>query len=207
MIVTASKLNVRSAPGTNFAVLRQLNQGASVAVQEASGDWVRIDPCGWVARTWLSAPQGIAVPNGLAGIRARFGEATNPAASAGMINFPAPLRMGGSQAVTTRAACHIEMVQLFTRVFGELHARELWPLIKSYDGLYNPRMKRSTGNSWSTHAWGIAVDLNASTNQQGTVGDMDHRIIAVFERHGFYWGGKWSGRSRDPMHFQYAVGY
>ena len=52
----------------------------------------------------------------------------------------------------------------------------------------------------SAHAWGIAIDINPSTNRYGTRGNMDPRIVAVFERRGFQWGGRW--RTPDPMHFE-----
>ena len=47
---------------------------------------------------------------------------------------------------------------------------------------------------------GNAVDLNVSTNQLGTEGDMPPRIVEIFERWGFVWGGDWS--RPDPMHFE-----
>ena len=52
---------------------------------------------------------------------------------------------------------------------------------------------------------GIAFDLNTATNQLGTAGDMDPRIVAIFQRWGFAWGGNWTTRP-DPMHFElYAL--
>ncbi|MCU0972135.1 MAG: M15 family metallopeptidase [Gammaproteobacteria bacterium] len=41
----------------------------------------------------------------------------------------------------------------------------------------------------------------------GTAGDMDARLVELFEGFGFLWGGRWAGRSKDPMHFQYCTGY
>ena len=32
-------------------------------------------------------------------------------------------------------------------------------------------------------------------------------IVKVFESFGFTWGGRWSGRGKDPMHFQFCSGY
>ena len=53
----------------------------------------------------------------------------------------------------------------------------------------------------------IAIDLNVATNAMGTTGDMDPRLVALFEGYGFTWGGRWSGKNQDPMHFQYCSGY
>jgi hypothetical protein len=50
------------------------------------------------------------------------------------------------------------------------------------------------------HAFGLAVDLNVSTNLFGTRGDMDPRVVEIFEKWGFLWGGRWS--QPDPMHFE-----
>jgi hypothetical protein len=41
----------------------------------------------------------------------------------------------------------------------------------------------------------------------GTAGDMGPRLVALLEGYGFLWGGRWAGRSKDPMHFQYCTGY
>lgn len=50
-IVNASKLNLRSNPGTNYAIVGQLTLGTEVSVLEQSGDWYRIkgeNVTGWV---------------------------------------------------------------------------------------------------------------------------------------------------------------
>jgi hypothetical protein len=52
------------------------------------------------------------------------------------------------------------------------------------------------------HAFGLAVDLNVSTNGLGTRGDMHADIVRIFEKWGFRWGGWWS--RPDPMHFELA---
>ena len=51
--VTASSLNVRSGPGTNFGVLRKVYKGNEVQAGERRGDWVRIDSDGWVHGAYL----------------------------------------------------------------------------------------------------------------------------------------------------------
>jgi hypothetical protein len=70
-----------------------------------------------------------------------------------------------------------------------------------YQGCYYPRyINRDPANGLSLHSWGIAVDLNVPGNQRGTVGEMDRRVVAVFKRWGFAWGGDWN--YTDPMHFE-----
>jgi hypothetical protein len=205
MNVTAAVLNVRSGPGTDFRVLSQLRQGDLVEIAETRGDWVWVGP-GWVSRAFLATPAVLNVPRGLAAITAMFGQPGALAASSGRAVLPAPLKLGWSSAEVTRFACHALLEDSFTRVFHTIHARGLWPAIRTFDGCYNARKIGSTGK-WSTHAWGIAVDLNSATNRQGSAGNMPQSIIRIFEEEGFYWGGRWSGAARDPMHFQFAEGY
>lgn len=97
-------------------------------------------------------------------------------------------------------ACHVKMVERFEAVFQELYWEGLWPLLRTFDGIYNYRRK-TKGGDWSTHSWGIAIDLNASTNGYGTAGDMPAKVINVFKKHGF------THLKNDPMHFQFCSGY
>jgi hypothetical protein len=43
----------------------------------------------------------------------------------------------------------------------------------------------------SHHAWGIAIDLNLPGNRLGAPPHQDPRLVAIFERWGFTWGGRW----------------
>jgi hypothetical protein len=70
-----------------------------------------------------------------------------------------------------------------------------------YGGCYVPRyIGHDPSQGLSFHTWGTAIDLNVPGNQRGTVGTIDRRIVAIFKRWGFEWGGTW--RYTDPMHFQ-----
>jgi hypothetical protein len=72
-----------------------------------------------------------------------------------------------------------------------------------FGGCYVPRfIGRDRAKGLSFHTWGTAVDLNVPGNQRGTVGLIDRRIVQIFERWGFNWGGTW--RYTDPMHFEMA---
>ena len=68
-----------------------------------------------------------------------------------------------------------------------------------YAGCYYPRFIANT-SSLSNHSFGVAFDINVPGNQRGTVGEIDRRVVAIFERWGFTWGGRW--RWTDPMHFE-----
>jgi hypothetical protein len=101
--------------------------------------------------------------------------------------------------------CHRLMIPQLAAALGEIERAGLAGLIRpdDYGGCYVPRfIDRNPSNPLSMHAFGLAVDINVSTNQLGTAGDMDPRIVAIFEKWGFQWGGRWS--RPDPMHFEVA---
>ncbi len=77
-------------------------------------------------------------------------------------------------------------------------------------GTYNCRAVADTGQP-SPHGYGIAIDLNTTVSDywywrphDGPVvyrNRMPAEIVAIFEKHGFIWGGKWY--HFDTMHFEY----
>lgn len=160
-----------------------------------------------------------APPHGFEAIRDTFGDILGYIRDDGSIDpkwesermvraalpFPIPLAWNTSQSVTG-IRCHKLIAPLVEAVFREIDAAGLKSAVKTYGGGYVYRPKRGQVKP-STHSWGIAIDLNPNTNAMGTAGDMDPRLVELFEGFGFTWGGRWSGRSKDPMHFQYCSGY
>jgi len=70
-----------------------------------------------------------------------------------------------------------------------------------YAGCYAARLiAGDPGPSIAHHAWGTAIDLNATANPQGQSSHQDPRLVAVFARWGFTWGGQFL--VPDPMHFE-----
>jgi hypothetical protein len=77
-------------------------------------------------------------------------------------------------------------------------------------GTYNCRAVADTGLP-SPHGYGIAIDLNTAVSDywywrphDGAIvyrNRMPEEIVAIFEKHGFIWGGKWY--HFDTMHFEY----
>jgi hypothetical protein len=112
----------------------------------------------------------------------------------------------------------------FTRVNGanarlEAVSRELDALPASFDrylfppaGTYNCRTIAGTSRT-SAHGHGIAIDVStafadywrwAGGREGGAIpyrNRIPDEIVAVFEKHGFVWGGKWY--HYDSMHFEY----
>jgi hypothetical protein len=119
--------------------------------------------------------------------------------------FPLPLSWDISRTVR-QFTCHRLLVPIFTRVFDDLQNAGIESKLSSFGGCFAFRPQR-TGTKLSAHSWGIAIDLNPEVNQQGTAGRMDSSIVAIFRQNRFEWGGRWQGKSRDPMHFQFCSGY
>lgn len=59
-------------------------------------------------------------------------------------------------------------------------------------------------NRASNHSWGLAVDLNATTNPLAykLITDIPMEIVTLWEAYGFRWGGRYK-RRKDPMHFEF----
>lgn len=99
--------------------------------------------------------------------------------------------------------CHRAMIPQLRAALAEIAERGLADLIRSgdYGGCWTPRhIMFNPQRNLSMHAWGLAIDLNVSTNGYGAQPQMDPRIVEVFQKWGFEWGGHWS--TPDGMHFE-----
>ena len=63
------------------------------------------------------------------------------------------------------------------------------------------RITQSLG-SVSRHSWGQPLDTNTTTNCQGCTPHMDCRIVRIFRKHNFAWGGNFL--TSDGMHFEWV---
>jgi hypothetical protein len=100
-----------------------------------------------------------------------------------------------------RVTCHRLMIPQLRGALADVEAAGLAGSLHTYDGCYVPRfIERNPDRSISLHTWGIAIDMDASTNYRGIKGTMDPKIVEIFKRWGFRWGGDWS--YSDPMHFE-----
>lgn len=99
--------------------------------------------------------------------------------------------------------CHRAMIAPLRRALGRLQRRGLARLVDpgDYAGCFAARRIPGSG-SLSLHAWGLAVDINASENPQGSRPRQDPRVVRAFERVGFTWGGRWP-TAPDGMHFEW----
>lgn len=104
-----------------------------------------------------------------AALTAFYGPAGGPRCTAGSctLPFPFPLAWDASQRVT-RFSCHVNVAAVFTRVFAEAakhYGEKQFRALKldQFGGCYNYRKMRG-GSRLSTHAWGIAIDLDPAAN-------------------------------------------
>lgn len=100
--------------------------------------------------------------------------------------------------------CHRRVIPMLRGALQELSDRGLAGLIDpgQYGGCYSPRfLNRTPAAGISHHAWGVALDINVVQNPYGAEPRMDRRVVEVFERWGFTWGGRWL--VPDAMHFEF----
>lgn len=158
-------------------------------------------------------------PNGLEEIKAIFGDIASYIRNDGTLDpgweadqlsrtplpFSIPLSWDSSKLVS-QLYCHKKLIDVFPSVFSAIESEGLKKEVKTYGGCFNFRSKRTSGK-FSTHSWGIAIDLNPATNPMGSSGDIHPAIVEIFRSFGFKWGGDWTGKGKDPMHFQFCTGY
>lgn len=88
-------------------------------------------------------------------------------------------------------------------VYGHIQNEHLASYVRHGIYGYNCRAVRG-GGAWSTHAWGIAVDVSSAEEWNGKChSTVNYRHDQIWRNHGWIWGLSWC----DPMHFQYATGY
>ena len=102
--------------------------------------------------------------------------------------------------------CHRTMLPQLEGALTEIRDSGLSASIKpgQYGGCYSPRFIQSDGSKpLSMHAWGLAVDINVADNPVGARPTLDPKVVAIMERWGFRWGGRWS--PPDGHHFELAA--
>lgn len=105
--------------------------------------------------------------------------------------------------LTGEVVCHRLMIDQLRGALQEIQDSGLAPLIDptQYGGCWVPRhIDFNPSKPLSMHGWGLAADFNVSTNGLGARPQMDPRIVEIFKKWGFVWGGDW--RRPDGMHFE-----
>jgi D-alanyl-D-alanine carboxypeptidase len=100
--------------------------------------------------------------------------------------------------------CHRKLFPQLLGALSHIRAKGLASTIdpRQFAGCFNPRYILGVrGNHLSHHSWGIALDINSSSNRYGAHPHQDPRLIAVMSRWGLTWGGRWL--IPDGMHFEW----
>jgi hypothetical protein len=99
--------------------------------------------------------------------------------------------------------CNVALFPALIGALRDVEAAGLGDEIHTYSGCYAPRtVARSPTAPPSNHAYGAAIDINAPENPYGATPTMDPKIVTIFQRWGFLWGGKYL--TPDGMHFEYG---
>jgi hypothetical protein len=125
----------------------------------------------------------------------RYGSAKKEIAMV-LFDVPADLEIG---VIPKRIYCNRDLVDPLKKAFKALIETGAVKELRDYAGCFNIRMKTG-GKTLSTHAWGLAVDLNPSDNQYGKKPHFSEKFVQCFESNGFVWGGRW--KIPDGMHYE-----
>jgi hypothetical protein len=137
----------------------------------------------------------------LSQVKARFGEFALPGLHHGR---PDPAWVKANLVTRTlpllgRVTCHRLVIGHLAKAMAELQRQRLGGLVdvagfQRRGGCWSPRLVRDPqGGKLSRHAWGIAVTLEAAS---------DERLIKIMARNGFTWGGNFA--HPDSTHFEWV---
>lgn len=106
---------------------------------------------------------------------------------------------GGDIRVTVRAE-----VAAMVRDLLEATDR-LYNIKPSSTGAYNCRPIAGTRTA-SNHSWGLAIDINWNDNPQKRPlhSEIPPKVVEMWQKAGWYWGGFYTRATPDAMHFEYS---
>jgi hypothetical protein len=131
------------------------------------------------------------------------------------IPLPFPMRLAWDASVTvTRVRCHRSIAKALEaalkEIFSHYGQEQISKLgIDRFGGCFNYRATRQ-GRGWSSHSWGIAIDLDPDrnrlhyTNKEAAFARPKYLpLISIMEKHGFVNLGVL--KNYDWMHFEKGV--
>jgi D-alanyl-D-alanine carboxypeptidase len=194
---------------TRSRAIRRLSLVVAIAVLApllVAYHWAR---AGW--RDWhFNYPS---VPSGYTQIVNRFGEPCNSNATSNYMTWKEAdtgtwvtirfhRKLGGypTEKVSNKGG---KSTNLDNDVYGHIQNDHLAGFTKHGIYTYACRYQRNS-SIWSTHAWGIAIDISSAYEPMGQCYSTTNKNFAyIFKNHRWTWGLSFC----DPMHFQYATGY
>ena len=105
----------------------------------------------------------------------------------------------GTRGFPTKIYLNKSLEMPLATALWHLITRQLPDELRTWDGCYMIRNSRGL-NTWSLHSWGLAIDVNASSNRLGQKPKLSDNFVKCFTDAGFDWGGHW--QRPDGMHFQ-----
>lgn len=111
-------------------------------------------------------------------------------------DVPSSLELG---AIPKRIYCSKLLPLALEEAFRNLIDTTCVNELRTWDGCFNIRQKKG-GTTYSMHAWGLAIDVNAAWNGFGKPPKLSQTFVECFTKEGFEWGGKW--KTPDGMHFE-----
>jgi hypothetical protein len=147
----------------------------------------------------------------------KYGNPTMPSFKRQLVlwDVPASLEIG---VIPRRIYCHNDFIKPLSAAFKALIDTGAVKELKTWDGCYNPRSIRGYEKQWarfeelnqaagarylSTHAWGLAIDVNAFENALGKKPKLSKTFVKCFTDNGFTWGGNF--KRLDGMHFELSL--
>jgi peptidoglycan hydrolase-like protein with peptidoglycan-binding domain len=96
------------------------------------------------------------------------------------------------------------LVALLMEITEDLHGYYFRP---DWCWSYANRAVTGSAKTPSNHSKGKAFDINAPVNPYSYTWqcDIPPAVVSLWESHGFYWGGRYTGQPTDPMHFEYLL--
>jgi hypothetical protein len=149
---------------------------------------------------------------------AKYGSPFAPSFKRSLVlwDVPADIEIG---VIPKRIYCHKDLVKPLDKAFRALIASGRVKELKTWDGCYNVRPIRGMEKKWqrfqmegypqagakylSTHAWGMAIDVNAFENGLGRKPKLSAGFVKCFKDAGFVWGGDFN--RLDGMHFELSI--
>lgn len=146
-------------------------------------------------------------------IKSKYGQPNETGAGyLTVIQLPYPMRLAWDLEVSVnRMSCHKLLASSFLAVFNDLLNHYGYEEIKRlgidlFGGCFNYRRMRG-GSAWSTHSWGIAIDLDPARNKlretsaTARFSRPEYKpMIDIFYKNGFESLG--IEKNYDFMHFQ-----
>jgi hypothetical protein len=159
----------------------------------------------------IAVPQNPKIVKSIAEAESRYGSISNnqwPKESAWMKTLTIPdwasknWINSATGKPTTRIYMNSDAHQPMLDALENLKKRGLLSELKTFDGCFNIRDVRGVPGMISTHAYGLAIDINAKENGLGKEPKLSKDFVQCFTDAGWTWGGNF--KRKDGMHFEFA---